>query len=296
MRACRRALDGEPASYEIEYRGRYFVTVCTPLFDEVRNVIGTAGLSVDITERKVAELERDRLLAEERQARCAAEEALRVRDDFIAVASHELNTPLASLLLSVQRLEQCSDDGLMPQFLHLITRQTQRLVQLVTSLLESARAEAGAALDLETVELSTLAGEVARRFEEDFQRAGCAFELRACSTIVGKWDRSRLDLVISNLLSNAIKFGGNKPIVMAVDLADGHARLVVTDHGVGVDQAVRERIFGRFERGVSSRQYGGLGLGLYICSKVVEAHGGRIEVGGAAGKGAIFTVMLPISR
>lgn len=97
----------------------------------------------------------------------------------------------------------------------------------------------------------------------------------------------------SNLLSNAVKFGAGKPIEISIEQAQGRARLEVKDHGIGIAPERRERIFERFERAVSARHYGGLGLGLDICRRIVEAHGGSIRVESELGHGAKFTVELP---
>jgi signal transduction histidine kinase len=107
------------------------------------------------------------------------------------------------------------------------------------------------------------------------------------------WDRSRLDQVISNLVSNALKFGRGAPIEIVVREERGVAQLVVSDHGIGIDPARQGHVFQRFERAVSSNHYGGLGLGLYICTKIVEGHGGVIRVESQPLVGSTFTVELP---
>jgi signal transduction histidine kinase len=110
---------------------------------------------------------------------------------------------------------------------------------------------------------------------------------------VGSWDRSRVDQIVTNLVANAIKFGPGKPIEIVLGEEAGTTRLSVKDHGIGVDPARQERIFDRFERAVSDRHYGGLGLGLYISRQIAQAHGGSIRVESAPGAGATFTVELP---
>lgn len=97
----------------------------------------------------------------------------------------------------------------------------------------------------------------------------------------------------TNLLANAIKFGDGKPIEAAVELVDGRARLTVRDHGIGILPDRLPRIFERFERAVSARQYGGLGLGLYIVKSIVDALGGSVVVDSTVGEGSLFTVELP---
>jgi signal transduction histidine kinase len=112
---------------------------------------------------------------------------------------------------------------------------------------------------------------------------------------VGNWDRLRLDQIVTNLLTNAIKFGSGKPIEVEVSAEAGLARLFVRDHGIGIPGEVQQRIFQAFQRGVSIRHYGGLGLGLHIVQTIVDALGGRVEVTSEAGAGATFRVELPQS-
>jgi signal transduction histidine kinase len=116
--------------------------------------------------------------------------------------------------------------------------------------------------------------------------------------LVGRWDKSALDQVVTNLMSNALKFGAGKPIEITTGGADGVAKLVVTDHGIGIPSDRLQHIFERFERAVSARQYGGLGLGLYIARAIiVDAFGGSIQAASAGpGAGATFTVELPCAR
>jgi signal transduction histidine kinase len=111
--------------------------------------------------------------------------------------------------------------------------------------------------------------------------------------VIGTWDRARVEQVVAILLSNAIKFGGGKPIEIAVREDGARALLAVSDQGIGIAHAVQDTIFEPFARAAPSRQYGGLGLGLYIARQIVEALGGSIRVHSALGQGATFTVELP---
>jgi len=113
--------------------------------------------------------------------------------------------------------------------------------------------------------------------------------------VTGSWDPLRMEQIITNLLSNALKYGAGKPVDVVVQRDGGTARVLVRDRGIGIDPDARERIFGRFERAVSSRHYGGLGLGLFLARRIVEAHGGRIAVDSAPGEGATFAIELPIA-
>jgi signal transduction histidine kinase len=134
---------------------------------------------------------------------------------------------------------------------------------------------------------------VVTSFETQAARMDCSLVLEAPAQVLGEWDVLRLEQVVTNLLSNALKFGAGCPVSLRVEEAAGWARLTVRDGGIGMDEHVRSRIFGRFERGVSERHYGGLGLGLFITHQVVEALGGHIRVESVPGRGSTFTVELP---
>jgi signal transduction histidine kinase len=109
----------------------------------------------------------------------------------------------------------------------------------------------------------------------------------------GHWDRLRLEQVITNLLTNAIKYGRGRPLETTCEGTSTHGVVRIRDHGIGIDPDQISRIFGRFERAVSARSYGGLGLGLYIARQIVDAHGGRIVVESRPGEGSLFTIELP---
>jgi signal transduction histidine kinase len=111
--------------------------------------------------------------------------------------------------------------------------------------------------------------------------------------VAGVWDPSRLEQVVTNLLTNALKFGPGHPIEVRVHGAGVVAELVVRDYGVGIEPARQPFVFDRFERAVSARHYGGLGLGLYITRRIIQAHGGEVRVASEPGHGATFTVTLP---
>ncbi len=224
-----------------------------------------------------------------------AQEAVAARDEFLSIASHELKTPLTSLILHSDSLRLATRRGAVDQVaakVDLIRRSANRLSRLVTSLLDISRIGAGR-LDLESEEmdLAELAREVADRFEEEARRAGCTIRLEL-EPAPGCWDRARLDQVLTNLLSNAIKYGPGEPVDLRVRSKGGRAVLSVRDRGIGIPEADQRRIFERFERAVSRRNYGGFGLGLWIVRQIVEAQGGTVRVESAPGGGSTFTVEL----
>jgi signal transduction histidine kinase len=226
-----------------------------------------------------------------------------VRDDFLHVAGHELKTPLAALLLQLdgmlrqaQRGQFAAQPELLRERLVKTRTQAQRLERLVGELLDVSRLSSGQlVLELEEVDLAGLAREVTERLGEQAQRAGCALTVSGPEApVVGRWDRLRVDQVLTNLLANAFKYGVGKPIELRLERVGPAARVVVRDHGIGIAAADQARIFERFERAVSDSHYGGLGLGLWICRQIVEALGGTIAVESALGQGSTFVVMLPL--
>ncbi|MCY1061504.1 AAA family ATPase [Nannocystis sp. SCPEA4] len=232
-----------------------------------------------------------------------AQAALRLRDEFLSVASHELRTPMTSLTLALQTIVKKTTVGkpLDPQvtgkLLDLALRQSGRMNRLIDDLLDVSRIETWQlALALGEVDLGGLVREIVARFQPDFARAGSVVSVEGETPVVGRWDRSRIEQVISNILSNAAKFGAGAPIEVAVTGEGDVARLTIKDHGIGIDPARLPRIFERFERGVSAQSYGGLGLGLYIARRIVESHGGSIRVASTPGEGSTFTVELPCAR
>ncbi|QRN95321.1 PAS domain-containing protein [Archangium violaceum] len=259
--------------------------------------VGTVIELRDTTEDKRQQAERERLLAE-------LQEAVRLRDEFLSVASHELNTPLTPLSLRLQSLARAIEadpDSPMAERLRkeveVMRRQVKRLSDLVNELLDVSRISTGRMkLQLEEVDLSEVAREVAARFNPEAERAGSGLELHVEGPVVGRWDRLRLEQVLTNLLSNAIKYGAGKPIHVLVEHGDDRARLQVRDEGIGIQPEALGRIFNRFERAVSERHYGGLGLGLYVTRQIIDAMGGTVRAESTPGQGATFTVDLPRQR
>jgi PAS domain S-box-containing protein len=234
-----------------------------------------------------------------------AREAIRVRDEFLSIASHELRTPLTPVKLHVEGVKRfvaaqfpdCDARLELTRRLDTCDRQLDRAARLVSNLLDVSRLRTGR-FDLEVGEcdLRELVVEVAGRFTEELARAGRRVELRATEAVRGRWDRARLDQVLTNLVSNAARYGGRQPIVIACSCDDERAVLTVSDQGPGIEEKDLARIFERFESGPDSRSHGGLGLGLYIARRIVEAHGGAIAVSSAPGAGATFTVELPLRQ
>jgi PAS domain S-box-containing protein len=254
----------------------------------------------DVAERLQIERERGRLVRE-------LEEAISARDDFLSIASHELRTPLTPIRLSVQSLKRKGQTlaNVLPKSLstqlETMDRQVGRLDTLINELLDVSRITVGRMdLELSEFDVTTLVREVVSRFQQelDWGRHTVTLELGASgasnASIIGRWDRLRLDQVLSNLLSNAMKYGGDRKLIqIAVEEGPATVSIRVRDHGLGISAEDQERIFERFERLISVRHFGGFGLGLWIVRQVVEAHGGHVHVESVIGEGSAFTVELP---
>jgi signal transduction histidine kinase len=146
------------------------------------------------------------------------------------------------------------------------------------------------------VDLVDVARQSVARLRTELFRSSSLLSMTAPAELVGSWDRSCLEQVVGNLLSNAAKFGQGKPIDLRIEREGPFARLVVQDRGIGIGPEAQKGIFDPFERAVSSRNYGGLGLGLYIVKTIVEGLGGTVTVQSGPQQGATFTVKLPIER
>ncbi|HYI02707.1 HAMP domain-containing sensor histidine kinase [Hyalangium sp.] len=148
----------------------------------------------------------------------------------------------------------------------------------------------------EEVDLAVITRDVVEHFREESARSCSPLLIHTEPLVIGRWDRIRLEQVITNLLANALKFGSRKPVEISVTSEHGTALLSVKDHGIGIAPDKLPHIFERFERAVSAREYGGLGLGLYIAHEIVSALGGTVHVQSTPGVGTCFTVRLPCSR
>ncbi len=230
--------------------------------------------------------------------------ALGARDEFISIASHELKTPLTALKLrlgSAMRLGDLLSPAEGPNVEKLVraiaasNTTADRLGVLVDDLLDVSRLTGGRlALRLERVALADLVGDVVGRLQEQSTEIGSKIGVEVPATIVGTWDRIRIEQVVTNLLSNAMKYGMGRPIALSAGVEAGRLRMRVKDAGIGIARADQDRIFRAFERLASGDRVGGLGLGLYIGWQIAVAHGGSLSVESEPRCGATFTLELPM--
>ena len=290
----------EGSTYDVEFRvlsadgGTRWVAGHGQVYvDAEGNPARMIGIARDVTETRRAAENLAKAYAE-------AQEALKIRDGFLSIAGHELRTPLGALGLTLhnltRRLGQTPDEPTI-RAVQMLQRQVDRLTRLTEDLLEVGQIRAGKlVLEPAPVDLFAVVEGVVERFGDSALAAGSKVELTSSGPVVGNWDPSRLDQVVTNLLSNALKFGKGKPVGVRVAREADVAIVSVRDEGIGISPEDQARIFERFERGSAGMNYRGLGLGLWIAGQIVEGHGGRISVESTAGSGATFQVELPGCR
>ncbi|MBC8121614.1 MAG: CBS domain-containing protein, partial [Gemmatimonadaceae bacterium] len=261
-------------------------------------MLGAVG---DITERKLIQFEREDLLERERTSRALAEEANRIKDEFLATLSHELRSPLNAMLGWVQILRgRRLDAATQARGLEVIERNARSQNKLIEDLLDVSRIITGKLrLDVQTVTLA----DVIEAALDMVRPAAQAKAVRLSQVLDSRagpvaGDTNRLQQVVWNLLSNAVKFapkGGRVQIELR--RVNSHIEIIVTDSGVGIAPEVLPYVFERFRQADSSttRVHGGLGLGLAIVRQLTELHGGTVTADSPGpGQGATFTVYLPV--
>lgn len=219
------------------------------------------------------------------------------RENFLAIASHELKTPLASLALVLDGMSnklKTAEDGNASWLRDRVDRgkrSVRRLDALIQTLLDVTRLRKDTLeLSRERVDLAELVDEAVTRMKD--VSPDQPLDVRT-TAVEGDWDRLRIEQVVTNLLVNAVKYGNGKPITVSVEGDAAEARLTVRDEGIGIAPADQARVFEPFARAVSTTEYGGFGLGLWSSRRIVEAHGGTISLRSEPGAGTTFTVQLP---
>jgi PAS domain S-box-containing protein len=223
-----------------------------------------------------------------------AQEALKARDEFLTIAAHEIRGPITSIHLAVQGLlNGKASSAATPKLFDIIEHEDRRLARFVDELTDLGRIQNGRMyFNIEEVNLGDIVREAVTSLSTELVRSGSALSVTTENHPVGQWDKYGLVQVATNLLSNAIKFGDGKPISVTVREHQGHTTLEVKDRGIGMQPETLDRIFTPFERGVSTRNYGGLGLGLFIVRTIIEGLGGTVRVESTPKEGSTFTVEL----
>jgi PAS domain S-box-containing protein len=287
------AVPGTPRYWRASY-----ARVCS----ESGEVLGLAEVVDEITDEKRAADERERLHRMTEQARAEAEDANRAKEEFLAIVSHELRSPLSAMAGWVRILAaRCAGDEMVDRGLQTLERNIRVQTQIISDLLDVSRFLSG------KLQLGRRVANLAVTLEASVESArpmaadrGVVLESDVpASAVLVRGDPDRLGQVFANLLNNAIKFTAPGDVVQVSLGRDGsQARAVVCDSGRGIDPVLLPHIFERFRQGesASTRTHGGLGLGLAIVKQLVELHGGSVRAeSGGPGKGATFTVCLPLA-
>ncbi|MDG9883441.1 hybrid sensor histidine kinase/response regulator [Pseudomonas putida CSV86] len=247
--------------------------------------------------------EQQQLLEQLQVARGELERAVRMRDDFMSIVSHEVRTPLNGLILETQlrklHLSRDNADAFtldkMRAMVERDERQINSLIRLIEDMLDVSRIRTGKlSISPSRFNLTQLVGGLVENFAAQAAAVGSVIELEVAGPLEGIWDEFRIEQVIANLLSNALRYGAKRPVQVRVLDDQGMACVEVRDQGIGISPENQRRIFQQFERVDSTHSVAGLGLGLYISEQIVLAHGGRISVSSAEGEGATFRVHLPL--
>jgi PAS domain S-box-containing protein len=277
-----------------EHRLLILDLIFKPWLDARGKVEGIISFVCDVTEQAQARRKLERLASD-------LTGAVRIRDSFLSIASHELKTPLTSLKLQTEMagllLESPQVQGAEKalKLIHEMDFQIDRLTQLMEKMLSAEELNAGKSLEpwIERLNLKALISQVLVDFTPEATASGVSITFRAESGVWCLCDRTQIEILVLSLLSNAIKYGDRKPVTITLSSHAGIARLVVQDQGIGIDRKDHERIFERFERAVAARNISGFGLGLYVARAIAAQHHGTIEVESELGAGASFIVKLP---
>jgi len=247
--------------------------------------------------------EQELLLSKLQQTQNELEHAVRMRDDFMSIVSHEVRTPLNGLILETQlrKLHLAKGNSAafsmdkMQAMVERDERQIQSLIRLIEDMLDVSRIRTGKlSIRTSAFDLAELVGNLLESFSAQIAAAESSVTFTAEEPVIGVWDEFRIEQVIANLLTNALRYGARKPIEVRVYAVAGQARVEVRDQGIGISPENQRRIFQQFERVAANHAIHGLGLGLFISEQIVAAHGGEIVVESEEGNGSMFRVCLPV--
>ena len=236
--------------------------------DSKNQIVKLIGINIDLTEQKNYEQKL-------RLTEANLLHALAVRDEFVAIASHELKTPLTSLKLQLQMFQR----GIERNDPYIYTPEK------INSLLDKNSRQ---------IDLGIIIRDILGRNREQFESSGSGQpQILNFEHAIGDWDPLRIEQVVTNIITNAIRYGAGRPITISVKNYKDSVRISVQDNGLGIAKADLKRIFERYERGLLKREESGLGLGLFITQQIVEAHDGKIWVESEINQGSTFYIDLP---
>ena len=228
-------------------------------------------------------------------------QAVRARDEFIAIAAHELRNPMTPILgyveyaLAVSRRAEIDCPQAIAVSLERLAGLIAHYVKRATTLPDISRITAEKPrIELSIVDLSATIRHAMDQHQPAAERSGCCLTATIEDDVSGLLDQLAVEQIADNLLSNAVKYGAGKPVEIALVRHAAEARLTVRDYGIGISETDQARIFEVFERAVTRREHGGFGIGLWIVRQLVDAMHGELHVISRPAQGSSFTVTLPI--
>ncbi|MFA6238448.1 MAG: ATP-binding protein [Bacteriovorax sp.] len=291
--------------YHIEYRlkgkdgtYRWFLGLALPVKDSIGKTVKWFGSCTDIDDQK-------RLARNIEKQNSALEDALKARDEFLSIASHELKTPLTSLKLHSQNFrkgvlrgdENAYTPARIDNLSLQVEKQVSKLNRLVDDMLDISRIRTGnLTLKPQQFQFSDLLGEVHEILKDQFISSNCPSPIieNNCGNILVNWDRIRIEQVLINLLTNAIRYGKGKQIILTTTHMETKILISLKDHGIGIAEENLDKIFNRFEKIPNPSEVSGLGLGLFISKQIIDAHAGKLSVESKLGVGSTFKIELPL--
>lgn len=265
---------------------RWFLSKALPIRNRNGQIVFWFGTNTDVTEKKNAEI--------------ALADALRLRDEFLSIASHELKTPLTALKMNSQFYSKLLKNdpveaGAVPRLEKYVIsneKTISRMEKLVDDMLDLSRIQLGKlSIEKEPFDIAKLIVEIVDRMSI---QAPQSIQYSGPDSCIVSADSLRIEQVIVNLISNSIKYGDGKAISVELKI-DSRIRVSVSDQGTGISPEDQEKIFLRFERANQDKNISGFGIGLFVSREIIEAHGGKISVSSELGKGSTFKIELPLS-
>lgn len=275
---------------------RWFLTRAVPLTNSQGEIVQWFGTNTDIDEQiKI----RQKL----EKSQYDLQQALKARDEFLSIASHELKTPLTSLKIQFQLLDregrkgnqEIYSKGKVDHSTEKALRLVSRLDRLIEDMLDVARIRTGKlTVHKERINVTSLVKDVIERMQDTFlSHTGDKIDFQVEDDCFAAVDPMRMEQVLTNLLQNSLKYGSGKKVQVALK-SDGHSLTIsINDQGIGIPPELQDKIFHAFERGVNANEVSGLGLGLFISQQIVKDHNGKIWVDSEMGKGSTFHVQFP---
>lgn len=270
-----------------------------PLFPEI--VLSKVRIFLELYNQKVLLQQKLRKIKETENY---LQKALKSRDEFLSICSHELKTPLTSLKMQIQLNERVRSKygeekafsmENMKKFINQADRSVERIIHLVNDMLDISRVTTGRlTLNKEDIDFTHLVKDVSDRLLPIMDMAANTLRFHLKENVKVHADKFRIEQVLTNLLMNAAKYAPESPVEIELKTANGCAILSVKDQGRGISEEDQKRIFERFERAMTSNVVSGLGLGLFISKEIIGMHDGKISVESEIGLGSTFTIKLPL--